>query len=258
MWSGEHALYHALLSPALNLKLLSPRECVDAAVEAYHRGDAPLNSVEGFVRQLIGWREFIRCVYWREGEDYASRNTLGQTGDLPEFYWTADTDMACLRDTVSRVLDHAYTHHIERLMVLGNFALIAGVEPAQINDWFLGMYADGVEWATTPNVIGMSMHADGGVVGTKPYAASANYINKMSNFCAPCPYDRRSRTGDDACPFNTLYWDFLIRNRKRFDDNQRMKLILKNVDRMNKDERAEITVAGRRLRDRLGIESEDA
>ncbi len=253
MWSGEVSLYHSLLSPSINLKLLNPREVVEAALGAFENGDAPVNSVEGFVRQIIGWREFIRGVYWLEGEGYGQRNELEHDGELPEFYWTGQTDMACMADAVGKVLDHAYSHHIERLMILGNFALLAGVRPRAIDDWFIGMYADAVEWVTTPNVVGMAMHADGGVVGTKPYAASANYINKMSNHCQGCKYDRKARTGEDACPFNTLYWDFLIRNHERFKANRRMALILKNVERMPEDERVEITAAGRRLRGRLGV-----
>ena len=253
MWLGHRTLYHALLSPALNLKLLDPREVVERAVAACEEGDAPLNAVEGFVRQIIGWREFIRGVYWLEGEDYAGRNTLGHVGRLPEFYWDADTDMACMADAISGVLEIAYAHHISRLMVTGNFALIAGIDPKAVSDWYLGMYADAVDWVTLPNTLGMALHADGGVVGTKPYAASGKYIQRMSNACEHCRYDVKKRSGDDACPFNVFYWDFLIRHRDRFSDNNRMKMILKNVERMGKDERTEITVSARSLRKEFGI-----
>ncbi len=260
MWSDEPFLYHSLLSPALNLKLLSPRECVDAAIAAYESGKAPINSVEGFVRQLIGWREFIRGVYWTQPRDYRDRNALKQYGDLPGFYYSGDTDMNCLRQCLRPVLDHAFSHHIPRLMILSNFALIAGVHPRAIGDWFFEMYADAVDWVTTPNTIGMAMHADHAVVGTKPYAASANYISRMSNYCADCAYDKSSRTPDadddnakPPCPFNTFYWDFLIRNRDTLRSNNRMSTILKNVDRMSKSQRTEITLHGRRLRDQFGI-----
>ncbi|MFG0251688.1 MAG: cryptochrome/photolyase family protein, partial [Phycisphaerales bacterium JB038] len=189
MWSGEAFLYHALLAPALNLKLLDPRECIRAVVEAWENGAAPLNAVEGFLRQIIGWREFLRGLYWHQGESYAERNGFAETGRLPDFYWTGETEMACLRDCLGQVLQYGYGHHIQRLMVTGNLALVAGVEPQQVNDWYRGMYVDAVDWVTTPNVIGMVMHADGGVVGSKPYAASGRYIERMSNYCQGCPYD---------------------------------------------------------------------
>lgn len=264
MWTGQPYLYHSMLSVALNLKLLDPRECVDKALNAYKSGKAPINSVEGFVRQLIGWREFIRGVYWHEGPAYRDRNSLAQHGNLPDFYWTGETDMRCMAEAVAPVLDHAWCHHIPRLMILSGFAMMAGVHPRQVGDWFYGMFADSVDWVTTPNTIGMGMHCDGdskrpGVVGTKPYAASGKYIGRMSNYCEHCKYDNTRRTDSDdenakpACPFNTLYWDFLIRHRERFKRNNRMAMILKNVDRMSKDERAEITVAGKKLRKRLGV-----
>ncbi len=262
MWTEQPFLYHSLLSSSLNLKLISPRECVEKALDALDRGVATLNNVEGFVRQLIGWREYIRGVYFTEGPDYPMRNGLGDEGRLPDFYWNAETDMRCLSECLGAVVDHAYSHHIPRLMVIGNFALIAGVEPRQVHEWFLAMYVDAVEWATAPNVVGMSQHADRrpdaapgetGVVGTKPYASSGKYIKRMSNFCDNCRYDVNKRTGEDACPFNALYWDFLIRHRETFRKNNRMAMILKNVDRMNEDTRAEITVAGKRLRERFGI-----
>jgi deoxyribodipyrimidine photolyase-related protein len=253
MWTGETTVYHGRLSAALNLKLLNPRECVEAALEAYDSGDAPLNSVEGFVRQLIGWREFIRGVYWHEGPGYADRNALDQHGALPELYWSGETDMTCLRESIGQVLDGAYGHHIQRLMITGNFALLCGVHPRAVSDWYLGMFVDGVDWVTLPNTLGMAMHADGGVVGTKPYAASGKYVKRMSNYCADCRYDVNRRTGEDACPINTLYWDFLIRHRERFRGNNRMAMILKNVDRLDPDERVQITVSGETLRERLGV-----
>jgi deoxyribodipyrimidine photolyase-related protein len=264
MWTEQPFLYHALLSSSLNLKLISPKECVEKAIDAYHDGHAAMNNVEGFVRQLIGWREYIRGVYFTEGPDYPFRNGLNQQGDLPEFYWTGDTDMRCLRECLGSVVEHAYSHHIPRLMVIGNFALIAGVDPRQVHEWFLAMYVDAVEWATAPNVVGMAEHADRrpdaepgetGVVGTKPYAASGKYINRMSNFCKHCRYDVNTREGDDACPFNVLYWDFLIRHRDTFASNNRMAMILKNVDRMSKETKTDLTVRGQQIRDRFGIGS---
>jgi deoxyribodipyrimidine photolyase-related protein len=257
MWLGQRSLYHALISPALNLHLLDPREVVERVVEAFEANDAPLNSVEGFVRQIIGWREFIRGVYWHEGEEYGDRNELGHGGKLPGFYWDADTDMACMADAIGGVLDTAYAHHISRLMVTGNFALIAGIDPRAVSDWYLGMYADGVDWVTLPNTLGMALHADGGVVGTKPYAASGKYIDRMSNACKKCPYDLSKRSGEKACPFNTFYWDFLIRHEDRFKDNNRMKMILKHVEKMGKQERVDFTVSAKRLRKEMGISPDD-
>ena len=254
MARGEAWLFHSQVSPALNLKLLDPRECVRAAVEAYEQGAAPLQSVEAFVRQIIGWREFVRGVYWREGPGYGARNGLQQHGALPEFYWTGNTDMACLRECVGEVLDHAYGHHIQRLMVTGNFALLAGVDPAAVDRWYRGMYADGVDWVTAPNVVGMALHADGGVVGTKPYAASGKYIARMSDYCDGCRYDVGKRVGENACPFNTLYWDFLLRHAGTFAKNTRMAMIVRSAERLPERERVEITVSAKRLRAALGVE----
>ncbi|MEM1329729.1 MAG: cryptochrome/photolyase family protein [Planctomycetota bacterium] len=266
MWTGEPFVYHALLAAPLNLHLLDPREAVRKAVEAYERGVAPLNSVEGFVRQLIGWREFIRGVYWLEGPGYRERNFLGDHGSLPELYWTGATDMRCLSEAVGSVLDHGFAHHIPRLMVLSNFAMLLGVHPRELGDWFYGMFVDSVDWVTTPNTIGMGMHADGvrksdgtmeraPVVGTKPYAASGKYISRMSNYCENCAYDVKKRSGESACPFNTLYWEFLMRHEDRFAKNHRMAMIMKNVARLAPSERAELTVSAKRIRTRLGVRS---
>lgn len=253
MWTGQPFLNHSLLSPALNLQLLDPRECIDAAVAAYEAGKAPIESVEGFVRQILGWREFIRGVYWTEGPDYVDRNGLESVGDLPEWYWTGETDLECLRDSIDQVVEYGYGHHIQRLMITGNFALISGVDPRAINDWYVGMFVDAIDWVTTPNTVGMVMHADGGIVGTKPYAASANYIGKMSNHCKRCRWNRKARSGEDACPFNVFYWDFLIRQRERLRGNRRMAIALKNVDRLDPEERARITETADALRGRLGV-----
>ncbi len=253
MWQGEPVLYHSQLSSSLNLKLLRPIECVDAVVDAYENDDAKINNVEGFVRQIIGWREFIRGVYYHEGSDYLGRNGLGQHGKLPDFYWTAETDMNCLSHCIGEVLEYGWGHHIPRLMVIGNFALMAGVHPGQVNDWFLGMYVDAVDWVTAPNVIGMSQHADHGVVGTKPYISSGKYINRMSNYCKGCRYNVNSTTDDDACPFNTLYWDFLDRHGKTFAKNRRMAIALANTRRLGDDDRKAIRSRARKLRRQWGV-----
>lgn len=264
MWQGEPFLYHSTLSPLLNLHLLSPQECCDAAIRAFQQGKAPLASIEGFVRQLIGWREFVRGVYWLEGPDYERRNFLGETGTLPEFYWTGDTDMNCLKTCIGEVREHAYGHHIQRLMVTGNFALLAGVHPKHVSDWYLGMYADGVDWVTLPNALGMVMHADGvrdeqgrvvrlPVVGTKPYAAGGAYINKMSNYCRGCRYDPAKRVGDDACPFTTMYWDFMRRHRNYLSKNTRTAAILGTLDRFGPAHVQQIAARANSLRQTWGV-----
>jgi len=267
MWTHEPTLYHSTVSSALNLKLLNPRECCDRAIEAFRAGQAPLQSVEAFVRQIIGWREFIRGVYQLEGPAYADRNGLDQHGELPPFYWTADTDMACMKACVGQVLETGFGHHIQRLMVTGNFALISGVHPRAVSDWYLGMFVDGVDWVTLPNALGMVMHADRrqgaargvtGLVGTKPYAASGKYIQRMSNYCTTCRYDPAERSGPRACPVTVFYWDFLIRTRQRFSPNQRMAMILKNVDRLTPEDRTQITSRADLLRRTLGIARDDA
>lgn len=262
MWTNEPTLYHATLSSSLNLKLLNPRECCARAIEAFSAGKAPLQSVEAFVRQIIGWREFIRGVYWLEGSEYADRNGLNQQGKLPDFYWTADTDMACMKACVGQVLETGYGHHIQRLMVTGNFALISGVHPRAVSDWYLGMFIDGVDWVTLPNALGMVMHADRrpkaskgvtGLVGTKPYAASGKYIERMSNYCSTCSYDPAERSGPSACPVTVFYWDFLIRTRTQLSQNQRMAMIMKNVDRLTPQTQTQITIDAALLRKKLGI-----
>lgn len=263
MWTDEPFVYHSALSPLLNVKLLSPRECVEAALAAYAKGAAPLQSVEAFVRQVIGWREYIRGVYDHEGAAYEARNYLGHYGRLPHFYWTGDTDMACVRECVTQVVDRAFGHHIQRLMVLGNFALTAGVHPREVSDWFLAMYADGVDWATLPNALGMAMHADGTeakgpVVGTKPYAASGAYVSRMSNYCTKCRYDPAKRDGADACPLTVFYWDFLRRHRARFERNPRMAQIIRNLDRFGEPAVTRITISARSLRERFGVGDIDA
>jgi deoxyribodipyrimidine photolyase-related protein len=226
---------------------------VAKALAAYENGQAPLNSVEGFIRQIIGWREFIRGIYWHEGPGYRDRNRLDQHGTLPEFYWTGKTDMHCMKQSIGQVQAYGYGHHIQRLMVTGNFALISGLDPRLISDWYLAMYVDAVDWVTLPNTLGMVLHADGGVVGSKPYVASGKYIDRMSNYCKSCPFDPAERTGSRACPFTTFYWDFLIRNRRRFQSNRRMSMMIRNVDRMTDEERSAIPAEAKRRRGEFGI-----
>ena len=233
MVTGQDWLFHSWLSPALNLGLLTPLQVAQAAADAYAAGDAPLNAAEGFIRQIIGWREYVRGYYWLEMPEVADANALGATRSLPEFYWTGQTDMLCIAEAVRNTRDHAYAHHIQRLMVLGNFAMLAGVRPQDVADWFLVVYADAYEWVELPNVIGMSQHADGGRLATKPYAGGGAYINRMSDHCSRCRYDVKQKFGPDACPFNALYWDFLARHERRFRRNHRMMKMYASWDRMD-------------------------
>lgn len=233
MWTDEPLLYHSRLSALLNVHLLNPRECVEAAVAAYEQDQAPLNSVEGFVRQILGWREFIRGLYWHEMPKYIELNHLDcdEDRDVPSFFWDGQTDMACVSQCMNSVLEYGYAHHIQRLMVLGLYALLLGVHPRRFHDWHMAMYLDAIDWVSLPNTLGMSQFGDGGIVGTKPYCASGNYINKMSNYCRKCRYDYKKSHGEDACPFTTLYWDFLDRHRQKFKDNRRMVFQMKNLER---------------------------
>ncbi|WP_324806284.1 cryptochrome/photolyase family protein [Sphingomonas sp. LY29] len=237
MVTGQDWLFHSWLSPAINLGLLTPLEVATAAADAYEAGDVPLNAAEGFIRQIIGWREYVRGYYWLEMPEVADANALEATRPLPEFYWTGETDMLCMAEAVRNTRDHGYAHHIQRLMVLGNFAMLAGVRPQDVADWFLVVYVDAYEWVELPNVIGMSQHADGGRLATKPYAGGGAYINRMSDHCARCRYDVKKKTGPDACPFNALYWDFLARHEKRFRRNRRMVQMYANWDRMKPEVR---------------------
>jgi deoxyribodipyrimidine photolyase-related protein len=232
MLEGEDQLYHALLSTSLNLGLLDPLELCRRAEEEYRAGRAPLNSVEGFIRQIIGWREYVRGFYWHEMPGLAEANALAAHRPLPEFFWTGQTEMRCLADCLRTTYADAHAHHIQRLMVLGNFCLIAGILPQEVADWYLVVYADAFEWVELPNVAGMVLYADGGRLATKPYAASGNYINKMSNYCSRCRYKVTRKTGPDACPFNALYWHFMHRNRSRLESNPRIGRIYATWDRM--------------------------
>ena len=240
MWQGQAWLWHSQLSAALNLKLLTAREVVAAAEAAWQRDAAPLASVEGFIRQILGWREYVRGVYWTQMPGYIERNALDAHEDLPPWYWTGATDMACLRDTLVQTLTHGYAHHIQRLMVTGLYALLLGVEPTQVHAWYLAVYVDAVEWVELPNTLGMSQYADGGLMGSKPYAATGRYIDRMSNYCRGCRYDPGRRSGEDACPFTTLYWDFLTRHEALLADNPRMVYPLRQLARLEPDERRRV------------------
>ncbi len=253
MRGGEDFLFHALLSPALNLGLLEPAEVCEAALEAHAKDRAPLAATEGFIRQILGWREFVRGLYWLKMPDYADGNHLEADRPLPAFYWTAETDMNCLREAIAGTRRNAYAHHIQRLMVTGNFALLAGLEPAAVEEWYLLVYADAYEWVELPNTHGMALFADGGVMASKPYAASGNYINRMSDYCGDCSFDHKAKTGEGACPFNFLYWNFLIANRERLQSNPRMGLVYRNVERLSDSEREAIEAQAQDFLD--GLES---
>lgn len=222
MLLSEPFLYHSILSLYINTGLLDPMDVCRRVEKAYRAGRVPLNAAEGFIRQIIGWREYVRGIYWLKMPEYVEQNFLGATRPIPDFYWSGETDMACLRAAIGQTKTEAYAHHIQRLMLTGNFALLAGIKPKQVHEWYLAVYADAYEWVELPNTLGMSQFADGGLLGSKPYAASGNYINRMSDYCGSCRYDVKKRTGDGACPFNALYWDFLDRNADKLARNPRM------------------------------------
>jgi deoxyribodipyrimidine photolyase-related protein len=238
MLAGEPTLYHSVLTPMLNIGLLTPRECVEAAVAAFRAGHAPLESVEGFVRQIIGWREFINGIYWHRMPGYEELNALGAQRPLPRWIYSGDTEMNCLRRVIGQAVRLGYNHHIQRLMVLGNFFLLGGFLPSAVLRWYLEMYVDAHDWVMAANVIGMVLHADGGYMATKPYAAGAGYIHKMSNYCAGCRYRPDVRTGPDACPFNYLYWNFYATHEKRFAQNPRVGMMLKTWNAKPASEKA--------------------
>lgn len=240
MVESKPFLFHSCLSMYINVSLLSPLECIAAAETAYNSGKAPINSVEGFIRQILGWREYVRGIYEYKMPSYRNENFLEAKKNLPEFFWSGKTEMNCLHQCISETKRNAYAHHIQRLMVLGNFCLIAGIDPKEVNEWYWIVYADAFEWVELPNVSGMILFADGGLLGTKPYAASGTYINKMSNYCANCKYSPTVKLGKKACPFNYLYWDFMIRNKDRLKNNHRMRLTYSTLDKMSKPKVKEI------------------
>jgi deoxyribodipyrimidine photolyase-related protein len=240
MLVGEPFLYHSLIAQYLNCGLLDPITICLEVEAAYRSGKVPLNAAEGYIRQVIGWREYVRGIYWLKMPGYERSNFFDHNRPLPDFYWTADTDMACIRAAVTQTKEQAYAHHIQRLMVTGNFAMLAGVDPHELHEWYLSVYADAYEWVELPNTLGMSQFADGGLLASKPYAASGAYINRMSNYCGGCVYDVKQRTGPKACPFNALYWDFLSRHRDKLASNPRIGQMIRTYDKFADDERARI------------------
>ncbi|MCH8543114.1 MAG: cryptochrome/photolyase family protein [Alcanivorax sp.] len=240
MTSADDFLFHSVLSPAINCGLLTPSEVCHAAAERYYSGHAPLNAVEGFIRQIIGWREYVRGIYWLTMPEYRDENRLESHAPLPWFYWDGNTRMRCVSEAIRATREHAYAHHIQRLMVTGNLALLLGVDVKAIHEWYLAVYADAYEWVELPNTLGMVMHADGGYLGSKPYAASGKYIQRMSDYCADCPYSVSTAEQDNSCPFNSLYWHFIQRHEKRFAKHPRMAMIYRSWDKMDSKKRARI------------------
>jgi deoxyribodipyrimidine photolyase-related protein len=247
MWTSEPWLFHAHISSALNMKLLHPREVIAAAEQAYHQGHAPLAAVEGFIRQILGWREYVRGIYWMRMPEYLEMNALHADQPLPDIFWTGKTDAVCLREAIGQTLQHGYAHHIQRLMVTGLYGLLLGVHPKAMHAWYLGVYVDAVEWVELPNTLGMSQFADGGLMASKPYAASGKYIDRMSNYCQGCRYQPAQATGPDACPFTTLYWDFLMRHEAHLAKNPRMVMQVRNLSRLSAERRAEIRAQAQTL-----------
>lgn len=247
MLENEPWMFHAHISFYLNCGLLLPKDCIEQALKAYEKGLAPLNAVEGFIRQVLGWREFIRGLYWLKMPSYADENFFQADRPLPAFFWTGETKMNCLSQSISQTQQFAYAHHIQRLMVIGNFALLAGLDPLEVQQWYLIVYADAFDWVELPNVVGMILFADGGFLASKPYAASGAYIHKMSNYCANCHYNVKDKNGDTACPFNYLYWDFLIRHRDKLEHNQRMRMIYSTLNRMTPEKVRKIQADAKRF-----------
>ena len=251
MLTGEPFLWHSILSGYLNIGLLRPLEICQRVEAAYRAGHAPLNAAEGYIRQIIGWREYVRGIYWLKMPEYVEQNFFNANRPLPDFYWTGETDMACMADAIGQTIEHAYAHHIQRLMVTGNFAMLAGVNPREVHEWYLAVYWDAFEWVELPNTLGMSQFADGGLLGSKPYAASGNYISKMSDYCKGCRYDVKQKTGPDACPFNPLYWDFLVRNREVLGGNPRLGQVYRTWDKMAAEKQAEYLDSAKAVLDAL-------
>mgnify|MGYP006423471643 FL=1 len=251
MHTDEKILFHSRLSYSMNSKMLSPKEVVKTVTDYYeeHSDEIDISQVEGFVRQILGWREFMRGIYWKEMPEYAEMNKLENKNKLPDFYWTGDTKMKCMQKAINQSLDDAHAHHIQRLMVTGNFALLAMIDPDEVGEWYLGIYIDAIEWAEITNTRGMSQFADGGIIATKPYVSSGSYINKMGNYCKNCQYSVTKKTGENACPFNSLYWNFLHKKQEHFKNNQRMGMMMNVLKKMDKDtlqshiERAEDVIA---------------
>jgi deoxyribodipyrimidine photolyase-related protein len=251
MHTEQPFLFHSLISFALNTKMLHPREVIDAAQNAWQKGHAPLAAVEGFIRQILGWREYVRAIYWSQMPGYTESNALKHHTPLPHWFWSGQTRMQCLSKSIGQSLETAYAHHIQRLMVIGNFALLAEIDPQALHRWYLGIYIDAFEWVEAPNTLGMSQFADDGLLATKPYVSSAAYINRMSNYCKGCHYDKKARTGDRACPFNALYWDFYQRHATKFSRNPRIGMAYRQLAKMTQQERLEISEQAMVWRDNL-------
>lgn len=237
MWTNTPFGWHSLVSSSINLHLLHPLEVIQKAEAAFRENRVDVASAEGFIRQILGWREFMRGVYWLDMPKMREDNALNATRDLPRWFWTGKTHMNCLKDSIGQTLEHAYAHHIQRLMVIGNFALLAGLVPQQVEDWFLAVYVDAVEWVELPNVAGMALFANGGRFTSKPYIASGAYIKRMSNYCTGCKYNPAEKTGDKACPFTTLYWGFLDKHETMLAANPRTGLMAKNIARLDDAQR---------------------
>jgi len=233
-------LFHSFLSFSLNTKMLNPLEVITMAEKALRENKAPLSAVEGFIRQILGWREYIRGVYWSQMPGYENNNFFNHNKDIPRWYWTGETKMRCLSKSISQSLENSYAHHIQRLMIIGNFSLLAGIEPKYIHHWYLGIYIDAFEWVELPNTLGMSQYADGGLLATKPYVSSAAYINKMSNYCSKCSYNYKEKIGPDACPFNSLYWNFFDRHQDKLSKNPRLGIVNSQLKKMNDNQKKEI------------------
>ncbi len=249
MAADQPFLFHSLISTSLNIGLLDPRAICLAAEQAWRDGKAPLNAVEGFIRQIIGWREYVRGLYWLLMPGYAEGNALTAKRPLPAFYWGAETSMRCMSQAVGQTRDHAYAHHIQRLMITGNFALIAGLDPHQVNRWYLSVYADAFDWVELPNTQGMALYADGGVMASKPYAASAAYINRMGDYCRGCAHDAKDAVGPRACPFNFLYWDFIARHAEEFARNPRMAMPVMGLRKLKPEKLAAMRAKAREFLD---------
>ncbi|MCW5519332.1 cryptochrome/photolyase family protein [Aureitalea sp. L0-47] len=238
MHTDEAFLFHSRLSFAMNSKMLHPLEVIEAVVEYWqeNKDSIDISQVEGFVRQILGWREFMRGIYWKEMPEYTKMNKLENKNPLPEFFWTGNTKMNCLKTSIGQSLENAYAHHIQRLMITGNYALLTQCDPDEVDRWYLGIYIDAIEWVEITNTRGMSQFADGGIVATKPYVSSGNYINKMSNYCGSCHYNVKKKTGEDACPFNSLYWNFLDDKKEYFKNNQRMGMMMNLLNKKDPEE----------------------
>jgi deoxyribodipyrimidine photolyase-related protein len=252
MLTDEPFLWHSILSPYINSGLIDPLELCRAVEAQYQAGKVPINAAEGFIRQIIGWREYVRGIYWHAGPEYVERNALDATRSLPAFYWTGQTDMHCLSQAISQTIAYSYAHHIQRLMITGNFALLAGLDPKQVHKWYLAVYADAYEWVELPNSLGMSQFADGGMLASKPYAASGAYINRMSDYCTHCHYDVKQRIGTKTCPFNALYWEFIARNESKLRKNPRMAMPYKNWERMAEADKVKLRTHAQEFLETLG------